>query len=128
MTELQRHKRRLCRAHHQNGERHRHYRPQDSVQPERRRKAEFHPKGQCNDNGTEQQDHADDGAVTSVVGAKVETADLASVAHLQEIAKQRPRPAARTAAGQCDMQDRSSLLRHRASRQRPATTGLAPHQ
>ncbi len=98
------------------------------MHPERRREAELHPEGQPDHDGAQQQDHADSGAVAGIVRAQVEAADLARVAHFQQIAEQPPLPAARAAAGQRRMQERSRRLRQRPRRQRVATTALAPHQ
>ena len=128
MTVLQRHERRLGRAHHHNGERHRHHRPKDGVQPERRGKAKLHPEGQPDHDGAEQEDHTDCGSVAGIMGAQVETADIARVAHFQQVAEQPPFPTARAAAGQRHIQDRSGGLCQRSLRQRVATTELAPHQ
>ena len=98
------------------------------MQPERRREAELHPERQPHHDGAQHQDHADRGAVTGIMRAQVEAADLAGVAHLQQITEQpslarsagsgRPAPhAGSKAAG----------LRH-SPVQCGAITALAPHQ
>ena len=128
MAKLQRHQSSLRRTHHQDGERHRHHRPEDGVQPERGRKAELHPEGRSDHDRAEQQDHADSGSVAGIMGTQVEAAHFARVPHFQEIVEQPPLPASRATTGQSRMKDRSGLLRQRSPRQRVATTELAPHQ
>ena len=128
MAELKRDEGGLRRAHHQNGQRYRHQRPDDGVHPERRRKAELHPEGQAHHDCAEQQDHADGGSVAGIVRTQVEAAHFARVAHFQQVAEQPSLPASRTTTGQRHMKDRSGLLRQRSPRQRVATTELAPHQ
>ena len=74
------------------------------MQPERRGKAELHPEGQPHHDGTQHKDHADRGAVTGVMRAQVEAANLAVITHVQQIAEQPSLATARTAAGQRHMQ------------------------
>ena len=73
------------------------------------------------------QDHADRGAVAGIVRAQVEAADVAAVAHLEQVTEQLASTATRAAAGQCDVQ-RAKAPAAPPRPQRDATTGLAPHQ
>ena len=75
------------------------------MQPERWREAELDPERQPDDDPAEQQDHAHRGPVAGVMGAQVEAAYRAAIAHIQQIAEQPTPAAAGTATGQSHVQE-----------------------
>ena len=119
MPKLQRHQRCFGGTHQHDGERYRHHRPHQGMQPKGGLEAKLDPDGQSNNNRAQNQDHADHGAIACVMRTQVQTADVTVVADVQQTPQQFALPATRAAAGQSRVQQRRGQL---------ATTGLAPHQ
>ena len=103
MAILQCHQRRFGRPHHQYRERHGHHGPQYRMQPQRWREAKLDPEGERYHDRAEHQNDTDSRAVTGVMRAQIEIADLAAVANVQQTSEQPALPAAWATAGQHDM-------------------------
>ena len=104
MAVLQRDQRRLRRPHHQRSPAASSPPATASHAPTAAARSGTRPRTPGHDDRAQHQDDADRGAITGVVRAQVEAADLAARAHLQQVAEQPALPAARTAAGQRDVQ------------------------
>ena len=103
MAILQCHQRRLRWPHHQHREGHCDHRPQHRMHPQRWRETKLDPERKRHYDRAEHQDDTNSRAVTGIMRAQIEIADLAAVANVQQTSEQPALPAAWATAGQHDM-------------------------
>ena len=84
MAILQCHQDGLRRPHHQHRQGHSDHGPQHRMHPQRWRETKLGPEGKRHDDRAEHQDDTDGRAVTGVMRAQIEMADIAAVANIQQ--------------------------------------------